>query len=244
MKDVMLKVSEYDTKCLILNRVIKKDSVTSDIEKIKIKLKNKNVFILVEGEEIYTKYLKVPKVNDKNLNLIIKNQLLYSYGKKAEEILYTYFISNKNKEDIEVVVFCINGGKLEWLRNCNVNFNLKKINLIQMCYIDYFRRYIMEKNYMIMFKHNSNFYIVALVNDKIIANKIISDMECIRVVDGLNYIISKVSEYSNIIKKIYYCNINRETFSKISRIGDNFEFINLGQIDEERILEYFIINRR
>lgn len=244
MKDVILKVSECDTKCLILNRIIKKYSLTSDMEKIKITLKNKNVFILIEDEEIHIKYLKLPKVNDKSLNMIIKNQLLYSYGKKAEEIIYTYFICNKDKADIKIAVFCINGEKLKWLKNCNGNFNLKKINLIQSCYIDYFHRYVIEENYIIMFKHNLKFYIVALVNDKIIANKIISSVEYDGIVDGLNYVISKASEYSNVIKKIYYCNFHGETFKKISIAEDRFQFINLGEIDEEGILEYFIINRR
>ncbi|WP_231272407.1 hypothetical protein [Clostridium botulinum] len=171
-KNVLLKVSKESIKLdnKFNNRFFSKD-IFKDISKIKIK--NKNIYVVIEGEEVNIKLLKVPKVTKWNLNYLIKNELIFLYGKKADNIFYTYTIWDEDEEEREVLVFCVNSNKLNSIENVIKNNKLKSVKLIQFTIINYLKNKVDDKDYILIFKDEDKIYFLGISNEKLIANRII-----------------------------------------------------------------------
>ncbi|QGU95139.1 hypothetical protein GOM49_08575 [Clostridium bovifaecis] len=131
-KSMVLKVShdyvkslEFSNKVPIDERLNYKSFV--DVEKFNINLKNRKIYIIIEDEEVHIKHLKLPNIKSKwNLNSIIKNELIFLYGKKSEKIFYTYTILDQGEKELEVLVFCIYCDKLDCLEQYINNNKVKK----------------------------------------------------------------------------------------------------------------------
>ena len=79
-----------------------------DIKDFEMDIRNKNLYVLVEGETIYIKMITLPLVKKYLINDLIKNELRYYY-KDIDHIAFTYKLIKKDKFNMEILVFCHKG---------------------------------------------------------------------------------------------------------------------------------------
>lgn len=254
-KDILLKVCSNKVNSV---EVCKKHKLAKfqkaaevinvkDFQDLKIRVRNKNLYIMIEGEEIYLKYMQFPRVYGEQLDKLIQNQLIYLYGTKAEEIFYSYIIFKEKEKELDVLVFCVNCEELNELKNfTNYNGVIKKVNLVQFCFLNYFKKYISHSDYFFMFKYNENLYLIAVADNKIIANKVVKDSEknyetIVRVYD---YLKEKTLSLPIHINKMYCVNFHNLKFKEHMENEKEVEYIDLGKFDEAIIAQSFVYSRR
>ena len=235
------------SKNILLNRVkniaygntYNKD--TLNIKEFKTDIRNKNLYILVEGETIYIKIITLPLVKKYQINDLIKNELRYYY-KDIDHISFTYKIIKKDKLNMEILVFCISGNSLDILENCiENNINFKKVNTIQFCFKNYYCNKINEKNYILVFYYNCKIYFLICHNDEIVANTIIRVMDSFlfKFSYAMNEFLDQYNDYAKLCNKIYYANvegINIEGF-KYHTLSN----VILENLEWEKLVKYIII---
>ncbi|KEI07112.1 hypothetical protein IRP63_07460 [Clostridium botulinum] len=242
-KNVLLKVSKESIKLdnKFNNRFFSKD-IFKDISKIKIK--NKNIYVVIEGEEVNIKLLKVPKVTKWNLNYLIKNELIFLYGKKADNIFYTYTIWDEDEEEREVLVFCVNSNKLNSIENVIKNNKLKSVKLIQFTIINYLKNKVDDKDYILIFKDEDKIYFLGISNEKLIANRIIeNNIGDEFLIDIFNYTIAKMKTFNIKANNVYGINFNKTDVIKYIE-HNAYKYINLQNISKNKIIECFSIKRK
>ncbi|WP_102400870.1 hypothetical protein [Haloimpatiens massiliensis] len=167
-KSALIKIEDRDT--FLWNK-----SKFENIKNINIDLKNRNLYLVVEGERVYIKLLSIPKVSKEKLYKIIEYQLKY-YFTDMEEILFDYYVCKKLKKSYDVLVFCINSRKLNRLQGLIKEKNkLKLVNLIQFVILDHVKNYINDAQYTLIFMNKDNLYIMVIKNQILIENSIIKD---------------------------------------------------------------------
>lgn len=250
-RDIILQISNKSIQKVDYTKIglIKSDytlnrTVMNSIEDIKLNIKNKKLFLIIEDEEIHIKYLNVPKVESNDLGLIIENRLKYLYGKKSEEIFYTYIICKENEKELDVLVFCVNCEKLSGLTILNSNYRICKITLIQLCFFNYYKRFIVDKDYILIFKYSNNIYLIAAIGEKIIGNRIIEENYISSIENDISYMFHKISNHKGSANKVYYVNFHSDEILNYVSSAQKYELVDLGCISDDKILEYFIINRR
>lgn len=124
------------SKNIILNKVQRMSALNTyykdshNMEGFEAHIKNKNLYILVEGETIYIKMITLPLVRKHLIVDMIKNELRYYY-KDIEHIAFTYKIIKQDKFNMEILVFCLKENNLDVLKNSiNNNISLKKVKII------------------------------------------------------------------------------------------------------------------
>ncbi|AEB75922.1 hypothetical protein [Clostridium botulinum] len=242
-KNILLKVSkesiQLDNK--FNSRFFSKD-IFKDISKLKIK--NKNIYVVIEGEEVHIKLLKVPKVTKWNLNYLIKNELIFLYGKKADNIFYTYTIWAEDEEEREVLVFCVISNKLNSIENVIKNNKLKSVKLIQFTIINYLKNKVNDKDYIVIFKDEDKIYFLGISNEKLIANRIIeNNIEDEFLIDIFNYTISKMKTFNITANNVYGINFNKTDVIKYIE-HNSYKYVNLQNISKNKIIECFSIKRK
>ena len=245
------------SKNIILNKV---NNITvgdtylrgsANIKDFQIHIKNKNLYILVEGETVFIKLITLPTVKKYLINDMIKNELRFYY-KDIDHIAFTYKLIKKSKTNIEILVFCLRGNNLDILENNLDNtIRLKKINLIQFCFKNYYSNKIHEKNYILIFYYNFNLYFLICHDDEIVANNIVNSEQLLllRFSEEMVEFLEKYSEYAKQCKNIYYSNINELNADKSEADRLNikeFKYLGLSHkiLDDfkrEELLKYIII---
>lgn len=204
-------------------------------------VKNKNLYVLVEGETIYIKLVTLPIVKKYLINDMIKNELRYCY-KDIDHIAFTYKLIKEDKVNMQILVFCLKGNNLDILeKSIDNNINVKKVNLIQFCFKNYYASKINEKNYILVFYYNNNLYFLICHNDEIMANNIISVPELLIVKFSyiMNEFLEQYNEYARLCKKTYYANIKQLNI-------DEFKYLELphqilDDLKREELLKYIIM---
>lgn len=245
-KDTILKISKENFQRINIQKRNKTtDTLTlKSMEEMDASEFNKNLFVIIEEEDIHIKHLVVPKVDEKTLNSILSNKLYYLYGKKAEEIFYTYEKWSTRGKQIEILLYCINCEKLKELQIHKNKLKLHKVNLIQTCFIKYYLKRIKEKDYIMIFKYNKSIYFLALVDGKIIGNKFLKSYNNEQISNALSFIMNKLKNYREWMSNIYYANLEENTINQIKEFQEENKLINLGNLTEQQILGYYILNRR
>lgn len=204
---------------------------------IQINLNTKKVYIVIEGEEIYIKCFKFPKVSEDKLYDLINNELNYLY--RNEKFVFSYKKIRQSNKGIEVIVFYLRAENLSSINKFVGNKNLKAVRLIQMCFLNYYKKIIKEKDYYIFFRHGFNNYMILIKNDDIYANEVCSIQEDdeynkIKKFIMINY------EKNNKINKIYVvgqCIKNESSIDFLKKYGEvNF----LKDIDVNKIVKLII----
>lgn len=243
-KNVFLKVSEEGIEMNNKNLKYKNVNLFKDITGINIK--NKNVYIIVEGEEVHIKLLKLPRVSKWDLNSLIKNELVFLYGKKANNIFYTYTLLNETREDIDVLVFCMNLKDVKALEKIINNNKIKKINIIQFNMVNYFKNYIKDKTYILVFKDKKKVYFLGVTYENLISNRIVNlnneNHECF-LMESFDYCVNRIEKFTSELRNIYYVNFQEEEKS-IYMQNDKYKYIDLGCVDKTDIVKYFSIKRK
>jgi hypothetical protein len=245
------------SKSIMLNKVndfFEKNTYYKETENIKefqIDIKNKNLYVLVEGETVYIKIITLPVVKKHQINDLIKNELRYYY-KEIDHIAFTYKLIKEDKFNMEVLVFCLKGNNLDILKNSiDNNIKLKRVNLIQFCFKNYYSNRIHEKNYVFVFYYSFNLYFLICHNGEIMVNNILSTTETLsfKFSDVMNEFLEKYNENAKLCKKIYYANIGQLNIKDLdSEVLSMVEFKYLGlphqildDLKREELLKYIIV---
>ncbi|MBZ9688018.1 hypothetical protein G9F72_016930 [Clostridium estertheticum] len=182
---------------------------TPNIKDFVINIRNKNLYVLIEGETIYIKMVTLPLVKKHQINDLIKNELRYYY-KDIDHISFTYKLIKKDKFNMEIMVFCLSGNNLNILESCiDNNINLKKVNTIQFCVKSYYCNEINEENYILGFYYNCILYLLICHNNEIVANTIIRvvDLLLFKFSYAMNEFLDKYNDHAKLCKTIYYSNV-------------------------------------
>lgn len=245
------------SKSIVLNKVndfYEKNLYYKEIENIKdfqIDIKNKNLYVLVEGETVYIKMITLPWVKKYQINDMIKNELRYYY-KEIDHIAFTYKLIKEDKFNMEILVFCLKGNNLDILENSiDNNINLKKVNLIQFSFKNYYSNKMHEKNYIFAFYYNFNLYFLICHNDEITVNNILSVKETLpfKFSDVMNEFLERYNENAKLCKKIYYANIGQlstENFNSEILSIQELEYLGLPHqiledLKRDELLKYVIV---
>lgn len=207
-------------------------------------LKRNSVYILIENEEIYTRLITVPKFRKWRLYNIIENEIKYYFNNNSN-MSYNYSVLYSDKNKTKVIVACINTNNIDSLKKKLIKCRIISLNLIQICFLDYFKKYINDNSFIFLFAYNSSLYVLGCIENVIISNNIIknidfNNMDADIIKDFLINCRDIYMEYE--FSSIYYANISMNNIINI----DNFEarYIDLGALSNEVLLNYFIYGRR
>lgn len=143
-----------------------------DFEKIKVDLKNKNLFVLVHGEEIYVKIMTLPKLKNRKLYNLIREELKNRF-KNIDNIMFSYEILKDNGYNLEVIVFCMNWDKVNMLKSYNdSSINIEGIVPIQFYILEKYKNKIKEENYVVILILEEIVYFIACHKQKVIFNNV------------------------------------------------------------------------
>lgn len=165
-----------------------------------ISLNSKKAYIVIEGEEIYIKYFKFPKVSESKLYELINNELNYLY--RNESFVFNYKKIKQSINTIEVIVFYFRSEELNLIDKFVEDKQLKAVRLIQMCVLNYYKKLIKEKDYFIVFKYNFHNYIMCVRNNNIYANEVYDMLQDKEYNKMKNFIVSNC-EKGSLTNKIY-----------------------------------------
>jgi hypothetical protein len=142
------------------------------LDDIKVSLKNKNLFLIIHGEEVFVKYMILPKVKEEKLYVLIKEELSYIF-KKIDNIMFTYDIFKDNGAYLDIVVFCLNWNKSDIIKKCiNKGAEISGVCPVQFHILNNYRKKIKEKNYILIFSLQDSLYFLGCKEDKIIGNSV------------------------------------------------------------------------
>jgi hypothetical protein len=235
------------SKNVILNKVQRISALNTyykdfqSIEDFEAHIKNKNLYILVEGETVYIKKITVPMVRKYFIVDMIKNELRYYY-KEIDHIAFTYKIIKQDKLNMEILVFCLKGDNLDVLKNSiNNNINLKKVKIIQICFKDYYSSKINEKNYVLVFYYNTNLYFTICASGEIVANYsiLVKELILFKYAYVMNEFLEKYNDYSKLCRNIYYANIKGLNISEFKNPALSNQI--LSDLKREQLLQYILV---
>lgn len=232
------------------NIIIKSELLKKRLDNLEIKLdsdeiintniKGKDIFVLIDEEQIFIKLISIPNVKKSHFNLIIENELKYLFKYDSQK-LYSYSIFKKHKSSIELLIFCFNSEKLFIIdKSVKYKQNFKAFYLIQFCFLCYFNNIIKDKDYFFIFLYNSSLYLLECIEDNLINNKLIKDFkgsydEFIQAFNDMED--NSYKEYKrNGKKKIYHCNFIYSNI--IVEVSKSYECVDLGCISRKDIIIY------
>ncbi|OAA83295.1 hypothetical protein [Clostridium ljungdahlii] len=158
------------------NKVDENVIPVSKIENIRINLKNKRLFILVHGEEIYVTVMKLPKLKSKLLYKVIRDELKNKF-KNLDNIMFSYEIVQSSKHNVEVMVSCMNWNNMDIAKTCSDSgADIKQIVPIQFYMWSKYKSKIKDENYIFILNMNDIIYFMACYRDKIILNNVYKDI--------------------------------------------------------------------
>ncbi|WP_125152243.1 hypothetical protein [Clostridium rectalis] len=245
---------EIDKKKIYINRLNKKNvfkktiRITKDKEirkedltnsKLKVCLKNRNIFMLLEEEKIFIKLITIPKVKGKSLDTIIKGEIK-CYFKYNKDIIYSYNIYKEYEKTLEVLLFCVKWDDIFILRDFLHNNNsVKSIWLVQICFLQYCKDRFKEEDFIFSFIFKDNLYLLACKNGKLINNNIIKkfyDYEFFY--KNLYEFIEDCNDKKiNLnLKSIYIANF-KDKF-ELFKEGISYKIHNLGNINREELINF------
>lgn len=203
-----------------------------DLKDIKVDFKNKSLFLIVHGEEVYVKYMTLPKVKKEKLNFFIKSELEYRF-KKIDNVMFTYEVFKDNGTNLEVIVFCLNWNKSEVIKECvNKGGEIKGIYPVQFHVLNRYRKKIKEKDYIFIFFSENTLYFLGCCNEKIIGNSLWKDYNREKFMDELEKFKIKCCAINNFkdFSSIFFLDFPDKAF--IETLSEEYNCTDLGDIDE------------
>lgn len=237
---------EMNEKKLDMNEISETNNLLSILKKrYNIRLKHKNLYIIIEGEEVCIKHLTIPKVKDYEVDKVIYNEMRY-YMKDLNDILYAYSIYKENEKNMEVLIFCLNSSKLEILKSLvQQGCRLKVVNTVQICFINYFKNYIIQDIYILIFEFRQNVYFTACDNGKMIGNCLIEISEVENnFISYFKLFVDSIIENKKreCCKNIYFANFPYKSI--IKSMTEKYNCVDIGSVPYEKILKTVIMPRR
>jgi hypothetical protein len=227
-----------------LHLTYKSDDYRLDILRdIFIDLKRKRVAIILEGEEINIKMMTLPKINKVSLYDLIKSELFY-YFKDIDNLVFNYIIIKVHKSKIDLLVFCINQRKINFMKKClNTNIKIQGVYLIQFSFLNYFKLKIKEKNYGFVFVYRENLYFLYCIENKLVHNNV-----CKMATDStelknllFNFMQNSKIIYDKEATKVYFANCG--SIQPLNDASDKVTYENLGNIEGTDLINSVAIKR-
>ncbi|WP_368487843.1 hypothetical protein [Clostridium sp. BJN0013] len=160
----------------LFSRSKKKIIFSNKLQDIKVNLKNKKLYILVHGEEIYITYMDLPKMKSENLYRVVKNEL-ESRFKNIDNIMFSYEIVKRGKHSLGLIVFCMNWSNMNIAKVCNdKGGNIKEIMPIQFYVWSTYKNKLGKENYIFTLIKEDTLYLMACEGDKIIFNNVFKNI--------------------------------------------------------------------
>lgn len=197
----------------------------------------KNLTIIMENEEIYIKYITIPKINNEKIEKIVRDELRFYY-RTDTDITFSYSILKKNKTSLDLIVFYINSNILNDI-DLNNTGNVKAIFLIQFCYAKYLKDISKYNKYIIAFIHNQRLYFVFCEKGLIKCNYIFRNFKesAVEFEKCLEYFINLNKQIEDNFKMIYILGFKEET---VSDIKISYRLENLGNISQSKLFRKVI----
>ena len=224
-----IKGLEYNKK--LFNKVKFKREYKSNEEIEEIYLKNKKIILNIEGQELFIKIIKIPKVKRKYLRDVVQNEVLIRYG---EDIIYNYDVLEEKTNCFKIVLYCAHEISIRCLQNNNVkNGNLIKIDFAQNNIINYYSKMILKETYILIVQYRDYIYFLKVYKNKLIFNKIIQTEKYNE--NDIKMEIDNFLDCNTKYKNIYYSNL--ENFKgKLNELNAT----QLLNIDMNTFLKYII----
>jgi len=224
----ILKLNIRPKNFLFQGKMQEKTVLDSYIRNKKI---NRKIFIMC-GEEIYLKKLTIPNLDGKILEKTIKYELKFYY-RASEEIVFSYNILNKNKNNIDLLIFYINSERLNKL-DIKTIYNVKAIYMVQFLYTEYVNKTMKYKDYLLAFIHDKYIYLIYCENRMIKANDVIENLKADAI--ELKKLIFNFCKSNNIsssfIGKLILVGINLD---EIKSLDMEYDTENLGYLEKSQI---------
>lgn len=245
IEDKYIYLNDYNRKNLLTRNI--KDSVERKIigsrnmpTNLNVDIKNRNIHFILNGEKIFVKLISIPKIKRAYIDKVIRGEIEY-YFKDIENLIYSYNIYKEEKDSIDVLVFCLNWKEIDILKDVKINKNsIKGVWLIQFCFLKFFMKDFIEKQFIFTFIYNNKIYFIACKDNKLICNNIIEHYNEVEFVEYLKQFIqdssNKISEES--FNTVYFSNFENKDMIKQSRVHYNCK--DLGSVSREDIIRRFI----
>ncbi|MFT8314666.1 MAG: hypothetical protein ABF633_10540 [Clostridium sp.] len=193
----------------------------------------KNSTIIMENEEIYIKYITIPKINKDKIEKIVRDELRFYYRTDAD-ITFSYSVLKKNKTSFDLIVFYINSNILNDI-DLKDTRNVKAIYLIQFCYAKYLKDISKYNNYIIAFIHNQRLYFVFCEKKLIKCSYIFRNFKesAVEFEKCLEYFINLDKNIEDNFEMIYILGFKEET---VADIKISYCIENLGSINQSKLL--------
>ncbi|MCT8976044.1 hypothetical protein N4T77_05480 [Clostridium sp. CX1] len=219
-----------------INKRRKKESLkieADSIQDIKIHVRNKNLFIVVHGEEVYVKLITLPKVSKEKLYFIIKQELRVRF-ENLDSIMFTYEILKDNGNSLDIIIFCLNWNGVNLVEKCiEAGGEVKGIYPIQFCILNSYRNQIKSENYVLVFSLEGNVYLVGYYKDRIVGNTVLKNFNLEGLKEELDIFIVKCNILSKAkeMPAIFFLNFfNKELIQSLSK---DYICEDLGELDKE-----------
>lgn len=222
-------------KLKIKNNIYRDEIRGKYLEEIKVNLTNKNLFLVIHGEEVYVKYMTLPKVKKEKLYLLIKDELNYRF-KRIDNIMFTYEVFKDNGTSLDVIVYCLNWNKSELIKECvKRGGEIKGIHPIQFHILNNYRKRIKEKSYIFIFSMESNLYFLGCRDDKIIGNSVCKEYTKAKFIDELEKFKIKCCNIKDFVDfhNIFFVDFPHKDL--IEELSVEYHCIDLGDIDMDNI---------
>lgn len=205
------------------------------------KMVDKNLYIVIYGEEVYIKRFNLPKSKGELLYNLVKNELGFSMG-NINNILFDYKITKYMNSCVEVIVFYVNSQKIAFIKENNCYRNIKKISLIQFAMNKYYRKSIRENNYIMAFIYEKAFYILAVCENTLVGNSVTENImgEEGKILGALEIFINKYSEQFSHINNIYLANLDLNFKDIKTRIFKDMIVKVLDKYEKEKLVHSFL----
>ncbi|GAA0125292.1 MULTISPECIES: hypothetical protein [Clostridium] len=195
--------NENDTKAVkIKKNIFNKFKVEEEysFDKIfSINLKNKNINVLVEGEELFIKVISIPKVKKNQISSLVKNEVTLRYGDK---VMFKYSVLEEKDNIFKIILYCFHEKKYSLLNDKRIGYSRNlKVEFLQNYVLKYYSKYIQEEKYKMIFQYKNFIYFIKVNKENLLFNKVmkITDTEKIN---------KLLDEFIKDNKTIYHFNSN------------------------------------
>jgi len=202
-----------------------------------IRVKNRKLTIVIEGEEIYIEPITIPKVRNFRIYDLVKNELVYKFD-NIDNIIFNYKVIGESDKCINVIVYCANIENYHMLKKESYKGGtFTKINLLQNYLLNYLSKMINEKDYYIAFKYNRDIYFLLVSKNNLIANRVMKfDKALSTYTEDFKDFLEEYKEEYSYINKIYTLEISLSNIEL-----DNFIVTKLKAVNNREFLNYIIL---
>lgn len=170
------------------------------------KLKNKNIKVLLNREDIYTSALTLPLCSKDSLRELIDNEIRFYF--KKSEILYDYTLLKKEKQKQRILLSCINTDKYEAMKKAFELCKSIEVAPIQLEIVNYLKSKKLAKDAILVVDMEGCLYFLAVNSYRFVLSYIGTKCNLEIIIKNINNI---KEFYTNTLSK-FYINLPKELF--------------------------------